>query len=153
MKRLMVAGLLALAALVGSQQKASAWIKWNFNAGINASGEGGGNSLLWGLYQSSPYPGCGVPGYNLGPSPFNNTNCCQAVPAPALAYPAPCAAPGYPAAVAPVAPAPAVPHPVVAPVGQTAVHPVSYSAPGYYPYYQPYSGYYPAQVPSYWYGR
>ena len=143
MKRMIVAGLLALAALVGTQQKASAWCRWNFNAGINWNYEGGGNSLLWGLYQSSPAPGCGVPGCVLQGAPFNNTNCCQAMPGPALAYP------GY--SVAPVAPAPAAPHPTSAPAAQTAVHPASYSTTGYYPYDQP--NYYSGQVPSYWYGR
>ena len=153
MKRMIVAGLLALAALVGSQDRASAWVKWNFNAGINMNYEGGGNSILWGLYQTSPSPGCGVPGYMMQPAPFNNSNCCTAVVNPALQYPASgCPAPVYPPVpVAPVAPAPALPHPT--PVAPASVHAVSYTAPNYIQYYQPYTGQYYGQAPSYWYGR
>jgi hypothetical protein len=150
MKRMFVAGLLALAALAGSQNQASAWCKWNFNAGINWSYEGGGNSLLWGAWQSSPSPCCGVPGCVLQGQPFNNYACCQPGP---LAYPpVPYAAPGYPAA--PIAPVgPVAPKPVAQPgVGQASVHPVSYT--NYSQYYQSYgTSYYGGQVPSYWYGR
>ncbi len=57
MKKLLVASMLALAATVASQEKASAWSEFKFSAGINFGWAGGGNRILWGLYHSAPYPG------------------------------------------------------------------------------------------------
>ena len=151
MKRMIVAAVLALAALAGSQQRASAWVKWNFTAGINWCYEGGGNSILWGAYQSSPYPGCGVPGCVLNGQPFGSNFCCPG---------GVCAAPGYPAggypapayAAAPNAAAPVQVQPKATPAA-TSVNPVSYYAPASYGTTYPYNNYYSGQVPSYWYGR
>jgi hypothetical protein len=53
----MVAGFLALGLVLSSQQQASAWSKWSFNAGISVNYEGGNNSALWGMFRSGQVPG------------------------------------------------------------------------------------------------
>jgi hypothetical protein len=73
---------LALALAAAAEQTASAWCSVKFSAGVNFEACGGGNSLCWGLYKSSPAPIPGGYGY---PCPANG----YAPPAP----PAPC---GYP---------------------------------------------------------
>jgi hypothetical protein len=138
MKKLFVASVLALAVTMASQGTASAWSEFKFSAGINFGWVGGGNRVLWGLYESSPFPGHpGLPAYALVPT-----------------Y-APCAPYGVPAV-------PAVYGSSHAPDAEAAPLPVTTGVPqSYNPYYntgyQPvgyyYSGYYPSQVPSYWYGR
>jgi hypothetical protein len=57
MKKMVVAGVVALALVAGAQQQASAYCKCNFGVGFNLSYEGGGNSFLWGLIKSAPCPG------------------------------------------------------------------------------------------------
>jgi hypothetical protein len=58
MKKLLVTAVLALAVTAASQGKASAWSEFHMSLGFNISYRGGGNCFLWGLYQTSPYPGC-----------------------------------------------------------------------------------------------
>ena len=148
MKRLVVAGVLALAVLTASQQQASAWCRCNMSFGFNWTIEGGGNSLLWGLYQSSPGPCCGSPGCVFGAVPFGaNWNCA----APGYAAPVYAGLPNY-GAPAPVQPKPTPTTTPQQPVS-TSVNPVSYYAPASYGSYYPYNNYNSGQVPSYWYGR
>jgi hypothetical protein len=56
MKKLLLATLLGLGLALVPGQRASAWHKCNFNAGVNFSSEGGGNSLLWGAAKGSQMP-------------------------------------------------------------------------------------------------
>jgi hypothetical protein len=139
MKRVFVAGVVALALLAVTRQQASAWCKFNFGVGMNISYEAGGNTKSFLFYQrtSSPFPdggpwahgGYAVPAYAYG----------YAYPAPA----APAAAPAAPAAPAPqVLPAPV---PVSSGVQQTGYYGYGYGY-GYdygYGYATPayYSGY------------
>jgi hypothetical protein len=56
MLRVLIATLTTLGLLAATQQEASAWHKTKFNAGINISAEGAGNTALWGLWKSGPMP-------------------------------------------------------------------------------------------------
>jgi hypothetical protein len=70
MKRFVTLCALAVAILAIAEQKASAWTKFNFSAGVNLSYQGGDNCLLWGLAKSGPAPGCeygGAPMYYAPP--------------------------------------------------------------------------------------
>jgi len=159
MKKLFVASVLALAATMACQQKASAWSEFKFSAGVNFGWAGGGNRILWGLYHSAPYPG-GQDVYPVFPGiaaglGYNAANAGYAAPAgfaphaPTVFYGSE-QGPGAAgtAGVAPTAPAatmPAVsgPHQSYNPYYNTGYQPVGYSYPGYST----------SQVPSYWYGR
>jgi hypothetical protein len=57
MKRILIAGLLALGILSLSQQQASAWCNQKFSIGLNWACQSGGNSLLWGAWRSGQPPG------------------------------------------------------------------------------------------------
>jgi hypothetical protein len=168
-KKLLVAGLLALGLVLTSQQQASAWSKWSFNAGISVNYEGGNNSFLWGLSRSGQVPG--YPTDVIGCGPFGNGN--GGLPG-AYGYGGYGGYGGYPldyhaaAPVTPTAPGAGQPQPAGQPQNgkQAETQAVYYS--GYN--YQPSNYYYPAntnyynyqssgfggygyQVPSYWYGR
>ena len=125
MKKLLVASVLALSLTMASQQRASAWKEFQFSAGISFHYCGGGNRWLWGLYESSPYPG--VP--NFGPP-------CAGYGGPVYG---PFASVDAPAASVPAAAAPAASAYVANPYTNSGYQPVGY--------------YYPQQSPSYWYGR
>lgn len=56
MKKMLVASVVAVALVATVEQQASAWTKFSFGVGLNASYEGGGNSLLWGLIKGAPSP-------------------------------------------------------------------------------------------------
>src|SRR5262245_18959597 len=56
MKRFLVLCSAALALMETTEQKASAWNKFNFNVGLNFGCENAENSLLWGLYRNGPHP-------------------------------------------------------------------------------------------------
>jgi hypothetical protein len=56
MKKLLLATLLGLGLALLPGQRAAAWHKCNFNAGVNFSSEGGGNSVAWGLFKGSQMP-------------------------------------------------------------------------------------------------
>jgi hypothetical protein len=157
MKRLVVTSLLALAVLAGSQQKASAWCKFNCNLGLNICFESSGWWCSWaagccpapccgpsccpalpncpyGALAASPYAYGGMPGYDGG-----------------MAYGG--AVPGH-AAAPPAAPPAQAPQ---ATGGKPAgVYPVSYYPQynaGYTGGYGYTSGYGYGSAPSYWYGR
>jgi hypothetical protein len=135
MKRFLLASLLALVLLAGSHQTASAWSKWNVMVGVNVSYEGGGNSFLWGLARSAPYPGgygwgggdhyAGDYGYHGYPASYQTQPQQWQAPAPAPA------------------PAPQQNPPATTPGTQQTTQAVGY-------YYYGYTNY---QAPSYWYGR
>jgi hypothetical protein len=56
-KKILVLGVMAVALLAVSQQRASAWIKCNFSIGLNFSFESGNNCWFWGLFQNGQAPG------------------------------------------------------------------------------------------------
>ncbi len=70
MKKVLSVGLLALAAVLGAQSKASAWCTFNFGTGLNFGVQSGGCKMLWGLVETSPGPYMPVGG------------CCQGYPCP-----------------------------------------------------------------------
>jgi hypothetical protein len=161
--KFIVAGALALGLLLTAEQKASAWTKWSFNAGVSINYEGGNNNWFWGMFRSGQ-----VPGYP--------TDVCMAGPFGADGF-APYGVPdfgayaygGYPAAggyvagaeQGPRAPEPQAARPLPAKTNAQAVYypnqPAayypnnSYQAPAYGSYGNGYG--YTQQVPSYWYGR
>ena len=57
MKKLTIAGALALGLVLTFQQEASAWMKWGINFGIGLNYEGGNNNWFWGLVRSGQAPG------------------------------------------------------------------------------------------------
>lgn len=166
MKKLLTAGIIAMALVVSTQQQASAWCKWNFSAGVSLSYEGGNNNLMWGLLRNGQVPGYPTDVYQ-GHYAMQNF-------VPNTAFPGYGAAPGYggyPAmdggAIPYPQPLPA-PTPTPAPKAETT-QAIYYSnmnqqQSGYYQYpqmnyyqapaygYSPY-GYGSYQVPSYWYGN
>ena len=142
MKKLLVASVLALAATVACQQKASAWSEFKFSAGVNLGWVGGGNRILWGACHSAPYPG----GQDVEPLVVGNVNY------PAYGVPAPAIMPGAPIYQGPP-PHPVAPPPPPASPAATGLHSFNnYYNPGYQPVSY-YPGAYYQQAPSYWYGR
>jgi len=95
MKRMMVTGVLALAALAFTGQQASAWCKFGLGVGLNLNWESGGNCFAWGLYKSGPPPGAYQPYPVPVPVPV------YADHGPAPAYNGPEFAPAYAPAHAP----------------------------------------------------
>jgi hypothetical protein len=63
MKKLLVASVLALALVSGSQQTASAWSHYKFSIGMNLDWSTGNNSWFWGLFRNGQIPD----GYGGGP--------------------------------------------------------------------------------------
>jgi len=62
MNKIVMAGLAALALTTVAGQQAQAWSKYNFGVGLNVGWEGGGNSVLWGLFKGANVPGAGMGG-------------------------------------------------------------------------------------------
>jgi hypothetical protein len=161
MKRMTIGAVLALALICCSQQRASAWVKSNFNVGLNWTLEGGGNCFIWGLWRSSPYPGPGPypwPGLaNHGWGyPWPGYARATGARTPLLARRnAPAAAPNtVPAApIPPSAQPPAISTaPTARQVGYTKTQPQTYSYQGRSPGVVG-VGITPGfQAPSYWYG-
>jgi hypothetical protein len=149
MKRLAIAGVLALGLVACSQQRASAWCKFNFSAGFNISYESSGfcfSSCFSGYSNPCPYGGCGFSGYGGYPAGGGYdalaadsayAPAAAAVTAPASNFTAPRPTPS-------AAPSPSA-------SSYMGTQPVSYSyyGQGGYGGYTP--GYY--QAPSYWYDR
>jgi hypothetical protein len=164
--------VLALCLAAVSEQRASAWGRFNISGGFNISYEGGGHCLLWGLWRSSPYPGCDVPGM----CDFNNDPALSYAPGwPSAPYYGP-NSPGYPfyghgpdVNTQPQVPVearakPAETQPATQNTSGYQPAAYSYSSSGYYGYQGYYGsqpvGYYPAanyygyySAPAYWYGR
>src|SRR5262249_44155088 len=143
MKRLLVAGALALMAVVAAASEAPAWINFKFGAGINWSWQSGGNNFLWGLFRNGQPPGpegFGFPGPtpHYGPQEFQYFGGQPGGGTYGMQYPAPESAPSQ----APSAPV-AMYHPATW-HGQHAYQTASWSGnPAYQAaYYQPQAGYY-----------
>jgi hypothetical protein len=177
-KKLLVAGLLALGCVLTSQQQASAWSKFNFSIGANLSWESANNNTFWGMFRSGQVPGYptdvfqgvwsnpgfggypvmgGYPGYGFDHGygyggygmPMDHAALPGGQPMPTGAQPAPAGT-----------------QPQATPQGPTQAvyyNNYNYQTNGYYPSnggyynysnygYQGY-GYGNYQVPSYWYGR
>ena len=106
MKRLAIAGVLALGLVASSQQRASAWCKLNISAGFNISYESSGHTFSsccnW-ASNPCPYGGCGFSGfpgygYNLvGAYPVSAAAPAAAAPAQTFTAPKPTPASGAPA--------------------------------------------------------
>lgn len=152
MNKFLLSGLLAVGALVASQQTAQAWFQWKFSAGVNMQWQSANNNWLWGALRDGN-PTCdNGPGYNNGHPGYPG------------AYPGPGYGHDFPffgtAPVAPgVAPGAAPAAPTSTPAQQTNWYGGNpYSTVGYNPYAYP-NPYYPASyghhhyAPSYWYGR
>ena len=76
MKKIILAGLVAISALAITQQEASAWINSRFGVGLNWDLQTGGNSFLWGAWRNGQQPGpeafgAGGAGPRFG-APFGN---------------------------------------------------------------------------------
>jgi hypothetical protein len=163
MKKFLVTGALALAAVALFQQQASAWKDCKFGIGLNWHYSSGGNNCLWGAFKNGQPPGCpdcincgpNCPGtyyknYHWYGAPPMGPSCADGGFGPPMAHGMgfgpegpPMAAP--PGAAFPPAPAPAAPNAEnqVYWFNAPAYRNVNYN-PGYYPqgYFMPVSGYY-----------
>jgi hypothetical protein len=57
MKKIALAGLIALSMVALSQQQASAWVNSKFGIGLNWERQSGGNNFGWGAYRNGQVPG------------------------------------------------------------------------------------------------
>ncbi len=57
MKKIVLAGVLAVCAMAISQQQASAWVNSRFSVGLNWGLQSGGNNFLWGAWKNGQPPG------------------------------------------------------------------------------------------------
>lgn len=57
MKKMVVAGLIAVSMMAVSQQQASAWVNSRFSVGLTWDFQSGGNQLLWGAWRNGQPPG------------------------------------------------------------------------------------------------
>jgi hypothetical protein len=57
MKKVLVAGMLAVAMIAATGQQVSAWHNNRFSIGLNWQHQSGGNSWLWGAYRNGQPPG------------------------------------------------------------------------------------------------
>jgi hypothetical protein len=108
MKRMIAMALLTLAVAAGSQQRASAWSKFNFGVGMNLCCESGGTSTTRSSYRSSssgPAP-WGGQGYGEAPGGHHASNYHAFTTADMAAAPAPKASAVTPASYSDYTPAP-----------------------------------------------
>jgi hypothetical protein len=73
MKKIILAGLVAVSALALTQQQASAWTNSKFSVGLNWERQAGGNNFLWGAYRNGQPP---------GPEAFNGPGYAPQAPMP-----------------------------------------------------------------------
>ncbi len=149
MKRLAIAGVLALGLVACSQQRASAWCKLNISAGFNISYESSGwcfSSCCNWYSPPCPYGGVGFSGYGGGFPAYGYDGLAAYAPAAA-----PAAAPASTFTAPKPTPASGAPAPGA--TSYAGTQPVNYSYYGQANY--GYGGYSPApfQAPSYWYDR
>jgi hypothetical protein len=90
MKRIVLAGLVAVGMMAIGQQHASAWVNSKFGVGLNWDVQSGGNNLLWGLWRNGQPPGPeafggGAPFVAPMPQPYAQSYAPQYAPMP-LAY-------------------------------------------------------------------
>jgi hypothetical protein len=128
MKKIAMAGLIALGMIALSQQQASAWVNAKFGVGLNWQLQSANNNTLWGVYRNGQVP---------GPEAFGSHSS-YGVPFGAVPYDAP------PYAYAPM------PQTYDAPPQQYAGQ--QYSSPYQFATY-PRQVYYYYPTPSYYYGR
>lgn len=64
MKKIIMAGLVALCLLAIANQRASAWVNSRFGMGINANWQSGNNTWLWGVWRNGQVPGPDAFGYH-----------------------------------------------------------------------------------------
>ncbi len=126
MKKMIIAGALALALTATARQEASAWCKFNFNCGFNISYESTGCNYSWCFTRTCNPPPCG---YNYCGYPCYAGGCFPGYGMPSPMY-------GYAPAAAQQA----------APAAAPAVNAGYTQQVGYYFYGQGYA-------PSYWYGN
>jgi hypothetical protein len=69
MKKIVLAGLVALSVMAISQQQASAWVNSKFGVGLNWDVQSGGNQFLWGAWRNGQPPG--PEGFGGGAPRFN----------------------------------------------------------------------------------
>jgi hypothetical protein len=73
MKKIAIAGLLAMGLIAVAEQQASAWVNQRFSIGLNYHRQSGGNNFGWGLYRNGQPPGPesfhGAP-FSPTPAPF-----------------------------------------------------------------------------------
>jgi hypothetical protein len=81
MKKIALAGLIALSLIALSQQTASAWVNVRFGIGLNWQWQSGGNNFLWGALHNGQVPGPEAFGGYYGSG--------QAAPMPYYSYSAP----------------------------------------------------------------
>jgi hypothetical protein len=62
MKKFLMMGVLAVTAVMLSQQQASAWINTRFSIGFNWQWQSGNNSWFWGTFVNGQ-----TPGFDFGP--------------------------------------------------------------------------------------
>ncbi|MBM3996459.1 MAG: hypothetical protein FJ303_20245 [Planctomycetes bacterium] len=102
MKKMFVAGLLALAAVALTQHQASAWTNHRFSIGLSWNRQAGGNSLGWGAWRNGQPPGpetfhfdYGTPhhhhhhGHSYAPAPVQVPTAYTPAPEPTVTYPSP----------------------------------------------------------------
>lgn len=74
MKKIALAGLVAIALIALSQQQASAWVNQRFSVGLNWHRQSGGNNFLWGAFRNGQPPGPeafgGAQSFGAGQMPF-----------------------------------------------------------------------------------
>ena len=71
MKKIVLAGLIAVCVIALSQQQASAWINSRFGVGLNWEAQSGGNNFGWGLWRNGQPPGPEAFGGSQGGSGFS----------------------------------------------------------------------------------
>ena len=145
MKKILMAGLMALGLVLTSRQQSQAWVNSKFSIGLSWDWQSGGNSFFWGLINGGQPP-C--------PQFFGHGQPMMPMYAPAYQP-----APYY---VLPQAEyyTPPVQQPQWTPPAPKTQQPennIQYRMPPVYPatyYYTPASYYAPAYAyPAYWYGR
>lgn len=57
MKKIALAGLVAITLIAIGQQQASAWVNSRFGVGLNWHRQSGGNNFFWGGYKNGQPPG------------------------------------------------------------------------------------------------
>ena len=67
MKKMLLMALLGLGLVLACEQRASAWSKFNFGVGFNVGYEGGGNSVLFGVFKGEQPPVGVEPSLGHGP--------------------------------------------------------------------------------------
>jgi hypothetical protein len=129
MKKIALAGLIAISMIAVSQQHASAWVNSRFGVGLNWSWQGGGNNILWGAVKGGQPPGPEAfgDGQYYSHAPYYSAAPTQQFNAPMPQYVVPQSAPSASYAQ---------------PQGTSLYQFANYPRPVYYYYYYPAPAYY-----------